>query len=221
MSLLRFPSYTKKLVLPFILILLIYVAFFHHLERASSGRYTFSIHSYGRELVVTSGPDHDNDTVMIRNNIIQIGNETYRYELNYPYDPNRGVLELYSNNNKIYTIVGFNSSFVSFHNADRVAHHGFSSNAPASVNHNDKQLIEAALTVHLRVGILYSELIRYIIIHAVLLGIGSWGYIKLTEVDTWNNKLRYMKHEKLFSFIGIMVMSIPIIYAMFIFFLLR
>lgn len=220
MSLLRFLLHIKKLVLPFILILLIYVAFFHHLERASSGGYTFSIHSYGEELVITSGPDHDNDTVIIRNNTVQVENQSYRYEITNPYEPNRGILELYSNNHKIYTIVGFNASSVFFHSV-KATHYSFSSNAPASEKHNDKQLIEAALAVHLRVGTLYDDLIKYVLIHAVLLGIAIWGYIKLTEVDTWNNKLRYMKHEKLFSFIGTMVMSISIIYAMFIFFLLR
>lgn len=225
MNLLRNASwFIIKLLLPLLIMFLLYIAFFHQIERATYNGYTFSIQNYGKELVVTSGLDHINDSVIIDNNSIQIQKESYQYLIKDQKD-NLISIEFFSNNSKLFDVNGFNTSLVKLHSSNKTFEHTSSSGSagtPSTLEQiKNQELLISAIIVHLRIADIFNGLIIFMIIHAFLLCIALLCYIMPARIYRLLNRIFNIRNEqKSIAVIKKTAIFIPLCYSVLIFILL-
>lgn len=214
-----------KLLLPLLIIFVVYIAFFHQIERATHNGYTFSIQNYKNELFVTSGLDHINDSVIIDNNSIQIQKESYQYLIKDQKN-NLISIEFLSNNSKLFDINGFHTSLVKLHSSNKRFEHTSSSSGsfgtPSTLEQTkNRELLISAIIVHLRIVDLSNGLIIFMIIHAFLLCIALLCYIMPAKIYRLLNKIFNIRNEqKSIAVIKKIAIFLPVFYSLFIFILL-
>lgn len=225
MKLLRNTSrFIIKFLLSLLIIFLLYIAFFHQIERATYNGYTFSIQNYGKELVVTSGLDHINDSVIIDNNSIQIQKESYQYHIK-DRKHNLISIEFLSNNIKLFDVNGFNTTLVKLHSSSKAIEHTSSSGSagtPSTLEQTkNRELLISAIIVHLRITDIFNGLIIFMIIHAFLLCIALLCYIMPAKIYRLLNKVFNIRNEqKSIAVIKKISIFLPVLYSLFIFILL-
>jgi hypothetical protein len=202
----------------------VYIAFFHQIERATYNGYTFSIQNYGKELVVTSGLDHINDSVIIDNNNITIQNETYQYHIN-DRKHNLISIEFLSNNIRLFDVNGFNTTLVKLHSSNKAIDHTSSSGSagtPSTLEHTKNQeLLISAIFVHLCIEEIFNGLNNFIIIHVFLFCIALLCYIMPAKIYKLLNKIFNIRNEqKSIAVIKKISIFLPVLYSLFIFILL-
>ena len=205
------------------MIFLLYIAFFHQIQRATYNGYTFSIQNYGKELIVTSGLNHINDSVIIDNNSIQIQKESYQYHIKDRKD-NLISIEFLSHNSKIFEVNGFNTALVKLHSSNKTVDHAGSSGSagtPSTLEQiNNDQLLISALIVHLRIADVFDGLTTFVIIHVLLLCIALWCYIMPAKVLRVLNKIFNIKNEERTISVIKKMIILPLCYSVLIFILL-